>query len=170
VRLSPEIFSRRQFFLLSAGVLVQSTLTPPRLSSGQAVTRDLIVRSTRPLDLEMPLSGFSQYLTPIDSFFVRSHVYTPRVDASQWKLSIGGDVERPLSLTLDELKRLPSSELVSVLECAGNGRRFYDPSVPGLQWGHGAVGNARWRGVRLADVLKRAGIRSSAGRDSFRCR
>jgi DMSO/TMAO reductase YedYZ molybdopterin-dependent catalytic subunit len=120
------------------------------------------VQSTRPLDLEMPLAGFSQYITPIDSFFVRSHVYTPRVDATQWKLSIAGDVASPMSLTIDELKRLPGVELVSVLECAGNGRRFYEPAVPGLQWGHGAVGHARWRGVRLADVLKRAGIRSSA--------
>ena len=66
-----------------------------------------------------------------------------------------------LTLTMDDLRRMPSVELVSVLECAGNGRGFYEPSMPGLQWGNGAVGNGRWRGVRLADVLKRAGLKTS---------
>jgi hypothetical protein len=63
---------------------------------------------------------------------------------------------------MEDLKRLPPVELVSVVECAGNGRGFYEPPVPGVQWGSGAVGNARWRGVRLGDVLKRAGIKDSA--------
>ena len=68
----------------------------------------------------------------------------------------------PLTLGMEDLKKLPAVELVSVVECAGNGRGFYEPPVPGLQWANGSVGNARWRGVRLADVLKRAGIRDSA--------
>ena len=63
---------------------------------------------------------------------------------------------------MDDVRRLPAVELVSVLECAGNGRGFYEPSMPGLQWANGAVGNGRWRGVRLADVLKRAGVKESA--------
>ena len=123
-----------------------------------AQKRDMLVRSARPEDLEMPLSGFSDYITPIDRFFVRTHVYAPRVDVAQWRLKVDGDVAAPLTLTMDDLRRLPSVELVSVLECAGNGRGFYEPSVPGLQWANGAVGNGRWRGVRLADVLKRAGV------------
>ena len=110
----------------------------------------------------MPIAGFSSYITPIDQFFVRTHVYTPRVDIGGWRLSVEGDVMNALTLTMADLRRLPSVELVSVLECAGNGRRFYEPSMPGLQWGHGAVGNGRWRGVRLADVLRRAGVRASA--------
>ena len=118
-------------------------------------------RRSRDADL-----GFSDYITPIDQFFVRSHVYTPRVDISQWRLTVEGEVANALTLTLDDLRRLPSVELVSVLECAGNGRSFYEPSVPGLQWGHGAVGNARWRGVRLADVLKRAGPKASPNTSS----
>jgi DMSO/TMAO reductase YedYZ molybdopterin-dependent catalytic subunit len=65
-------------------------------------------------------------------------------------------------MALDDVRRMPAVELMSVLECAGNGRGFYEPSVPGLQWEHGAVGNGRWRGVRLADVLRRAGVRSTA--------
>src|SRR5208282_904006 len=78
-----------------------------------------------------------------------------------WRLSVDGEVATPLTLTMDDLKRLPSVELVSVVECAGNGRAFTEPPVPGLQWTNGSVGNGRWRGVRLADVLKRAGIKDS---------
>ena len=79
-----------------------------------------------------------------------------------WRLKVEGEVATPLTLTMEDLKKLPPVELVSVVECAGNGRGFYEPPVPGVQWGNGAVGNARWRGVRLADVLKRAGIKDSA--------
>ena len=119
------------------------------------------VLSKRPEDLEMPLSGFSDYLTPIEHFFVRTHVYVPTVNLNDWRLTVDGDVATPLTLTMDDLKKLPSVDLVSVVECAGNGRGFADPPVPGLQWTNGSVGNARWRGVRLADVLKRAGIKDS---------
>jgi sulfite oxidase len=145
--------SRRHFLVLSAAALLQP---------GTSTKREMLVRSARPLDLEMPISGFSDYITPIDRFFVRSHVYTPRVDIGQWRLTIEGEVANSLMLTMEDLRRMPSVELVSVLECAGNGRSFYEPSMPGLQWGHGAVGNGRWRGVRLADVLKRAGVKTSA--------
>src|SRR5690349_5566449 len=119
----------------------------------------MLVRSVRPEDLEMPLSGFADYLTPVEHFFVRTHVYVPAVDLSQWRLQVGGSVGTPLALTMDDLKKLPAAELISVLECAGNGRSFFQPPVPGMQWGQGAVGNARWRGVRLADVLKHAGLK-----------
>ena len=146
--------SRRHFLLLSAAALLQ-----PGSAGGK---RDMLVRSSRPQDLEMPVSGFTDYITPIDRFFVRSHVYAPRIEINEWRLTIAGDVMNPLTLTMDDVRRLPSTEVVSVLECAGNGRGFYEPSMPGLQWGHGAVGNGRWRGVRLADVLKRAGLKTSA--------
>ena len=119
------------------------------------------VLSKRPEDLEMPLSGFSDYLTPIDRFFVRTHVYVPKVELNDWRLSVDGEVAKPLTLTMDELKKLPSVELDAVVECAGNGRGFAEPPVPGLQWTNGSVGNGRWRGVRLADVLKHAGIKDS---------
>jgi len=122
----------------------------------------MLVRSVRPEDLEMPLSGFADYLTPVEHFFVRTHVYVPAVDLSQWRLQVGGSVGTPLALTMDDLKKLPAAELISVLECAGNGRSSFQPPVPGMQWGQGAVGNARWRGVRLADVLKHAGLKPSA--------
>jgi DMSO/TMAO reductase YedYZ molybdopterin-dependent catalytic subunit len=120
------------------------------------------VLSKRPEDLEMPLSGFSDYITPIEHFFVRTHVYVPTVNLNDWRLSVDGEVATPLTLTMDDLKKLPSVEMVSVVECAGNGRGFVDPPVPGLQWTNGSVGNGRWRGVRLADVLKRAGMKDPA--------
>ena len=144
---------RRGFFLLFAGALLRAD-DPPK--------RDMLVRSARPEDLEMPPSGFSDYITPIEHFFVRTHVYVPTVNVSEWRLKVEGEVATPLTLTMDDLKKLPSVELVSVLECAGNGRGFYEPPVPGLQWRNGAVGNGRWRGARLADVLKRAGVKDSA--------
>jgi DMSO/TMAO reductase YedYZ molybdopterin-dependent catalytic subunit len=144
---------RRGFFLLFAGALLRADDHPKR---------DMLVRSARPEDLEMPPSGFSDYITPIERFFVRTHVYVPTFNASEWRLKVEGEVATPLTLTMEDLKKLPSVELVSVLECAGNGRGFYEPSVPGLQWGNGAVGNGRWRGARLVDVLKRAGIKDSA--------
>jgi DMSO/TMAO reductase YedYZ molybdopterin-dependent catalytic subunit len=123
--------------------------------------RDMIVRSARPEDLEMPLSGFADYITPIDHFFVRTHVYVPTVNLNDRRLKVEGEVANPLTLTMDDIRKMPSVEMVAVTECAGNGRGFYDPAVPGLQWMTGSVGNGRWRGVRLADVLKRAGIKSS---------
>ena len=145
--------ARRNFFLVAAGALLRAE---------DRVKRDMLVRSTRPEDLEMTLAGFSDYITPIEHFFVRTHVYVPTVNASEWRLRVEGDVSTPLTLSMEELKKLPPVELVSVVECAGNGRGFYEPSVPGLQWASGSVGNGRWRGVRLADVLKRAGVKESA--------
>ncbi len=76
--------SRRYFLVLTAGAFLQ-----PAAAGGK---REMLVRSARPEDLEMPISGFSDYITPIDRFFVRSHVYTPRIEISQWRLTVGGDV------------------------------------------------------------------------------
>ncbi len=144
---------RRSFFLIAAGGLLRAADQPKR---------DMLVRSVRPEDLEMPLSGFSDYITPIEHFFVRTHVYVPTVNVNDWQLKVEGEVALPLSLTMENLRKLPAVELVSVVECAGNGRGFYEPPVPGVQWMNGSVGNGRWRGVRLADVLKRAGVKDSA--------
>jgi DMSO/TMAO reductase YedYZ molybdopterin-dependent catalytic subunit len=144
---------RRNFFLVAAGAV---------LRAGDRPKRDMLVRSVRPEDLEMPLSGFPDYITPIEHFFVRTHVYVPAVNATEWRLEVTGEVATPLALSMQDLKKLPAVELVSVAECAGNGRGFYEPPVPGLQWANGSVGNGRWRGARLADVLKQAGVKNSA--------
>jgi DMSO/TMAO reductase YedYZ molybdopterin-dependent catalytic subunit len=122
----------------------------------------MIVRSTRPEDLETPLAGFADFITPIDRFFVRTHVPVPRVDIGEWRLKVDGEVASPLTLSMQDLHNMPPLELISVLECAGNGRAFFNPPVPGLQWENGAVGNGRWRGVRLRDVLQRAGVNAGA--------
>src|SRR4029453_11942924 len=97
-----------------------------RLQPGAGGKRDMLARSNRPQDLEMPLSGFADYITPIDRFFVRSHVYAPRLAADGWQLTVTGEVNTALTLTLDDLRRMPAVELVGVLECAGNGRGFYE--------------------------------------------
>jgi DMSO/TMAO reductase YedYZ molybdopterin-dependent catalytic subunit len=145
--------SRRSFFrLLSAA---------PALAA-RAADPGLIIRSHNPEDFEMPLDGFTTWITPADRFFVRTHLYKPTVDANQWKLSVKGLVGNALTLDMAEVRKLPRVELVSVLECAGNGRSFYQPTVTGMQWRYGAVGNARWAGVRLADVLRKAGLKTSA--------
>src|SRR5579863_1809044 len=145
--------SRRSFFLASAGTL---------LGAGDRPKQDMVVRAMRPEDLEMALSGFSDYITPIEHFFVRTHVYMPTVNVNEWRLKVEGEVGTPLTLALEELTKMPAVELVTVVECAGNGRGLFEPAVPGIQWTNGGVGNARWRGVRLADVLKRVGVKDAA--------
>jgi DMSO/TMAO reductase YedYZ molybdopterin-dependent catalytic subunit len=145
------MISRRTFLSLTAAALL------PRQSQP-----GMIVRSARPEDLEMPLTGFNNLITPVEQFFVRSHMSVPRINRSDWRLKVEGHVSSPLTLTLEDLQTMQSFEVISVLECAGNGRAFFEPPVAGLQWRHGAVGNARWRGVRLADVLKRAGVKDGA--------
>jgi sulfite oxidase len=140
--------------LLSAAVL--------GLRGGQPSREKLIVHSANPEDFEMPLSGFGTWLTPADRFYVRTHVSKPKVDPAAWRLRVDGLVEQDVAFDLAELKRLPRTELVAVLECAGNGRSFFEPGVAGMQWQNGAVGNARWSGVRLADILHRAGVKPAA--------
>ncbi|GIJ45192.1 sulfite oxidase [Virgisporangium aliadipatigenens] len=107
------------------------------------------------------------YLVPVDRFFVRNHTSTPIIDGSTWRLELfGSGLRAPASLSLRDLKRLPSTELVSAVECAGNGRSFYTgqqgQTVSGTAWTLGAIGVARWRGVRLSTVLRRAGITRDA--------
>ena len=149
--------SRRQVL----GLAVSGLLTRV-VRSQEGGARNMIIRSINPQDFEMPLDGFQTFLTPLDTFFVRTHVYAPKVDLASWKLQVSGEVTNAVAFTMDELKRLPRAEVIGVLECAGNGRSFYDPPVPGTQWRYGAVGNARWAGVRLADVWKKAGVKNSA--------
>lgn len=119
----------------------------------------LIAHSPRPEDFEMPMDALNSWVTPNELFFVRSHLYTPNMDIKNWRLKVDGEVERPLDLSLDQLKQFEAIKLPALLECSGNGRSFYEPRVPGVQWGRGAVGNAVWVGVRLGDVLKKAGIK-----------
>jgi DMSO/TMAO reductase YedYZ molybdopterin-dependent catalytic subunit len=122
----------------------------------------LIVRSRSPQDLETPVGLLRDWITPNEIFFVRSHLPTPNVEIAKWALTVNGSVERRLTLSLDDLMALPRVDSVVTLECAGNGRAFFDPPVAGVQWQKGAVGTSRWTGVRLADVLQRAGVKATA--------
>ena len=139
----------------------------PRPAWGQAARvaagkEKLLVRSVRPPDYETPVALLDSWITPVEHFYVRQHMPTPAgLDAATWTLQVEGEVETPVTLTLDDLRKMPSATITAVLECAGNGRAFYEPPVAGIQWEKGAVGNARWTGVRMADVLKRAGLRAS---------
>ena len=125
----------------------------------------LITRVERPFDAETPVPAFTSYLTPNHLFFVRSHFGPPLAEAvaeSTWKLRVGGLVERPIEFTLSQLRRMESVSLTAVVQCSGNGRAFQRPNVPGVQWERGAVGNAQWIGVRLRDVLAKAGVKAQA--------
>jgi DMSO/TMAO reductase YedYZ molybdopterin-dependent catalytic subunit len=131
-------------------------------AQGSLPASQLIVHSARPQDLETPVHLLTSWITPNDLFYVRSHFYTPAVGEESWRLQVDGDVTTPLTLTMDALMRMPSTTMPVTLECAGNGRGYYDPPVAGVQWRRGAVGTARWTGVPLADVLTRAGIKSTS--------
>src|SRR5215469_15192257 len=129
----------------------------------------LIVRSFRFVDLETPVEYFNTWLTPVPRFFVRNHMHEPNeLDAATWRLTIGGEVDKPYSLSLSDIAKLESHSVISTLECAGNGRSLHRPQVPGIQWGKGAVSTAKFTGPRLRDILQRAGVKSSGKHVMFR--
>ena len=168
--------SRRDF--LKTAVMA-AAVCAPRLGLGSGTgdevaptipgTEGLIVRSARFLDLEMPREYATTFITPVPHFFVRNHMHEPNtLDASDWTLSVGGEVERPLTLSLAELEKMGSHTVVNALECAGNGRAFVEPHVPGIQWQKGGVGNASFSGVRLFELLTRAGVKTTGKHVMFR--
>jgi len=109
----------------------------------------MLTRSVRPEDLEMPLSGFSDYLTPVEHFFARTHVYVPIVNINEWGLNVSGSVATPFTLTMDDLKKLPAAELIGVSGVRRERTRLLPASGARNAMGAtGAVGNARWRGTR----------------------
>ncbi len=122
----------------------------------------LIIREKSPENLEFPFSALRESIVPNEHFFIRNHFPVPQVVESNWKLTVEGHVERPFELSYAEICELASEEVTMTLECAGNSRIFLEPKVAGLQWEQGAVGNAIWKGVPLAAILERAGIRKGA--------
>jgi DMSO/TMAO reductase YedYZ molybdopterin-dependent catalytic subunit len=125
----------------------------------------LIKLTYRPPNYETPQNYFDSLYTPNEAFFVRYHLADiPEVDAAAWRLKIGGAAAtKPYELTLDQLKtEFQAVELSAVCQCSGNRRGLFQPHVPGVEWGNGAMGNARWKGARLKDVLDRAGVGASA--------
>ncbi|TLY64538.1 MAG: oxidase [Gammaproteobacteria bacterium] len=127
--------------------------------------KPLIRRSFRPPNFETPLADLAAPLTDNGAFFVRYHLAViPRIDPDSWRLQVSGaSARRALTLSLAELRSgFEQVEVVAVNQCAGNRRGLFTPRVPGVQWGGGAMGNARWRGVRLREVLQRAGVAADA--------
>jgi sulfite dehydrogenase (cytochrome) subunit A len=125
--------------------------------------RPLIKRSFRPPNYETPLASLHELYTPNDAFYVRWHMGVPDVAAASWRLRVAGPAAKSArEFSLDELKRLPRHEVAAINQCSGNRRGLFQPHVTGVQWGYGAMGNARWAGARLKDVLEAAGIAPQA--------
>ena len=179
--------TRRDFLKVSAGGLLLAggihggdpasaadSLGPAALPSGTLQSAQLaalpgklplIKKSFRPPNFETPVRFFNEAFTPNDAFFVRYHLADiPQVGVQNWKLAIAGDaLDKPFEITYEELLRdFEQVEVAAVCMCSGNRRGLSQPHVPGVQWGHGAIGNARWRGVRLRDLLTKAGLRKDA--------
>jgi sulfite oxidase len=172
--------SRRTFLKRLSAAAVAAGAAPsfltwaiPQTQSVDVPGEDgMILRSFRFVDLETPVEYFNTWLTPVPHFFVRNHMHEPSEldppDAKDWRLSIGGDVDKPLTLSLAELSKIETHSVVNTLECAGNGRSLQRPQVPGVQWGKGAVSTARFSGPRLRDVLQRAGVKATGKHVMFR--
>jgi sulfite dehydrogenase (cytochrome) subunit A len=168
-------FSRRDF-LRSSALTAASLATRARGGEGTVELpfangsrrlvqfpgkRPLILLTHRPPQLETPFAVFNEGLTtPNDAFFVRYHLsgIPTEIDPATFRLEVKGLVKTPLSLSLDDLKKMEQVEVTAVNQCSGNSRGFFNPRVNGGQLGNGAMGNAVWRGVRLKDVLTKAGV------------
>jgi DMSO/TMAO reductase YedYZ molybdopterin-dependent catalytic subunit len=125
----------------------------------------LIVRNDRPINIETPAHLLDPDITPYERFFVRNNglVPDPTKTPDSWELTIDGEVDKPVKITLADLKKsFQSVTMQVVIECAGNGRAAFTPSPRGNQWEIGAVGNGEFVGVRLRDVLERVGVKQSA--------
>jgi len=180
--ISHSLLSRRRFLanaggasisLMSSSSFAKTMIRLPlpggpddrSLTTGFPEKKAMILQRSRPPLLETPFEVFDQSVfTPNDRFFVRWHwaVIPTEVNVDSFRLAVHGHVDRPLSLSLKDMLALPQVEIAAVNQCSGNSRGLFQPRVPGGQWWHGAMGNARWTGVRLKHVLDRAGIKASA--------
>lgn len=169
--------SRRQALRALGGAALLAVRATPSwgqasdpLLAGRPLVRypqktDLILLTSRPPQLETPMRWFDRAITPNEAFFVRYHVFPvpTSVDLATWRLRVSGHVDRPLELSMDELKtRFPRAAVTAVNQCSGNSRGRFSPRVLGGQWADGAMGNAEWVGCRLKDVLAAAGVRQGA--------
>lgn len=127
--------------------------------------RTMIGLTSRPPQLETPFSVFNEnIITPNDAFFVRYHLADVPldIDPDKFSVDIKGKIDKPMKLSLADIKKMPAMELIAVNQCSGNSRGFFNPRVAGGQLGNGAMGNARWKGVPLKTVLDKAGVQSGA--------
>lgn len=165
-------FSRRDF-IKTVGItsaLAASGTIPSVLyaSERRLVTfpekTELLLLTSSPPQLETPLKYFRELITPNEALFVRWHLSNipTSVDLDTWRLVIHGNVDKQISLSFDDLKKFEKVGYTAVIQCAGNGRSFFEPPLFGGQWMNGAMGNVTWGGVRLKDVLKSAGIKAGS--------
>jgi len=165
---SVDYVTRRRFLHKAAGTLVLSAtgigyvLGQEKSTGTSEQDGGLIPRQRNPDNLEFPFATLDSFITPNEKFYVRNHFAQPKVEVGSWRLKVEGAVERPLEMTLEELRKLPARTVTATLECAGNARALLLPKVKGVPWQLGAVGNAQWTGVPLGAVLERAGLRDSA--------
>jgi sulfite dehydrogenase len=179
----------RRAFIRSAALLAMSASLSPFSSGAQNSVempfenghrplvkypqkRPLILLTSRPPQLETPFAVFNEGVTtPNDAFFVRYHLaqfYPEKIDPETFRLEIKGNLKTPASLSLTDLKsKFEPVETTAVLQCSGNSRGFFQPRVPGGQSGNGDMGNARWKGVRLRDVLHAAALGPGARQAVF---
>jgi DMSO/TMAO reductase YedYZ molybdopterin-dependent catalytic subunit len=132
--------------------------------------RLMIGMTSRPPQLETPFAVFNDGpITPNDAFFVRYHLagIPLEIDPDTFRVEVKGKVDKPLKLSLAQLRAMPSVEIVAVNQCSGNSRGFFEPRVAGGQLGNGAMGNARWKGVPLKAVLDQAGVQKDAKQVTF---
>jgi sulfite dehydrogenase (cytochrome) subunit A len=167
--------SRRDLLLAAAGGVLLGGAARRALAADSAAgaqelgalpgKKPLIRHTWRPPNYETPLADLVPAFTPNDAFFVRYHLSViPQIDVDTWRLKVGGSgAQKPLVLTLRDLRHdFKRATLAAVNQCSGNRRGLFTPRVPGVQWGNGAMGNAEWSGVRLRDVLSRAGVAADA--------
>jgi len=167
----------RRTFLKTAGILAIAGFGRPfKLFASEKrrlvafpEKKELILLTSRPPNLETPLNYFKELITPEDVLFVRWHVHPvpTSVDLNLWRLRVGGNTEKELLLSMDDIKKLEKVTYTAVIQCSGNGRSFFEPRVAGGQWGNGAMGNCTWGGVRLRDVLNIAGIKPGSVEVTF---
>jgi DMSO/TMAO reductase YedYZ molybdopterin-dependent catalytic subunit len=143
------------------GFIPEALAANPTKISGK---NGLTVLNDRPVNAETPAHLLDDEVTPTARHFIRNNGVPPSdVDPERWVLTIDGLVDKPLKISIAELKS--KFEVITrniCIECGGNGRAFFDPKAKGNQWSLGAVGCSEWTGVRLVDVLKAAGVKDSA--------
>src|SRR3984893_7030158 len=178
-----SLMNRRGFFQLLGGFggvaltascqrmncCVRTPLSPPTLIRFPEKTETILL-TDRPPQLETPMHYFRQDLTPNEAFFVRWHLegVPTSVDLRNFRLNVSGHVRQPLQLSVDDLRsQFEPISIIAVNQCSGNSRSFFEPRVPGGQWVHGAVGNAKWTGVPLKSILDRAQVKPGAVDVSF---
>jgi sulfite oxidase len=168
-------FIDRRGFVQTAGLLSVAGMTGQSVFNAQAAegrkdaedsASKLIVHGKFPMNAEPHLSDLVEsWLTPVEHFYIRSHAPVPKIDVKKFRLSIEGLVDKPFEISLDELaQEFKQASTIATMCCAGNRRieHHHVKPVKGVLWKEGPLGNAKWGGVKLSDLLKKAGLRENA--------